>query len=590
MKKIWISTVLSTLLLAGINADARGFGGFGGGGSSSGSSSGGYSSSSGNSSGSYQHSNQGSNNSGGYSSSHSGNQGSQNHNQDNDNDQDNHQNQGSKNGGYGNNFSDGENNGDFAQMPNKPNIPHNPQKGEHSDFGLKEPPKKPDLEKVHGAYKAVMLKWDDNTDNELGYKVFRDGKLIAILPPNSTHFVDKTVEPGKEYDYEIKPFNDFGDGEGVDTKVKTKDFNVDKIENHFKDHLANFYDGTPNQKKLNEMMEHFKEGEPLTRIYKKFFLYDNKDLPNDEFVKKLYETLLGQTPDQKTIDDLANKLKNAQITREELYYDVITSDDFKNKIKNENINNAFEGDEDQEKEKIHKISQFVKRFYTQLLERTPEEGGYNYWEQKLANKDLSAKDIAKQFFNSQEFKSKNLSDEDFVKTVYKVIMGREADQGGVDYWTQKLKEGTSRDQVVNEFLNAKEFENLAKDYDIEAKDPVKEFIERFYTKALQRDADPNGSEYWSKELKSAQKTAKEVAKQFFNSKEFKSKNLSDEEFIQTVYQTLMGRDADENGLKYWENQLKNGVSRDKMIDQFLKSDEFKKFAMQSGVLVDKPSK
>jgi len=50
---------------------------------------------------------------------------------------------------------------------------------------------------------------------------------------------------------------------------------------------------------------------------------------------------------------------------------------------------------------------------------------------------------------------------------------------------------------------------------------------------------------------------------------------------------LMGRDADDAGKTYWLNQLQSGVSRDEMIDQFLKSDEFKKFALESGVLVDK---
>ncbi len=466
-----------------------------------------------------------------------------------------------------------------------PPIPDNPP-----GFDMNQLPARPDLQKGEGIYKAVILQWKDKANNELGYKVFRDGELIAILPPNTTDFVDKTVEPGKEYDYEIKPFNDFGEGEGVQTTVQTKDIDENKIEEHFRSHLSQFYDGTVDENKLKKMMEDYEKGEPLTKVYKDFFLKDNKNLPNDEFVKKLYETLLGETPDQSTIDDLAKKLKNAQITREELYYDIVTSNDFKNKMQQEGLENVFTGDEEQTKEKISKISQFVKRFYTELLDRNPEEGGYNYWEQQLANKDLSAKDIAKQFFSSEEFKNKNLSDEDFVKKVYKVIMGREADEGGLKYWTAKLKEGMSRDQVVNEFLNAQEFENLAKDYDIEAKDPVKEFIERFYTKALHRDADPNGSQYWSKELKNAQKTAKEVAKQFFNSKEFKEQNLNDEEFIKTVYQTLMGRDADEGGLEYWKQQLQNGVSREEMIDQFLNSEEFKKFAMQSGVLVDKPSK
>ncbi|NPA82357.1 MAG: DUF4214 domain-containing protein [Epsilonproteobacteria bacterium] len=590
MKKIWISTALSAILVTAINADVRSFGGFTSGhssGSYSGSSSEGTHSSSGSqsSSGSASANQDGSGSSSGSTSAQHSNDGNSQGDQEsdggdmmkphmpdnpaNDHDDENEDNNGTMN----------------------PHMPDNPIKGGHeSDFGKKEPPKKPQFEHAKEAPKAVMLQWSDETDNELGYKVYRDGELIAILPPNSTQFIDKNVEPGKEYTYEIKPFNDFGEGEGVETSVKTKEpHDRDKVENHFKDHLADFYNESVDPEKLNKMVEEYEEGKPLTDIYKKFFLKENKDLPNEEFVKELYKTLLDKEIDQSTLEDLVNKLKNAEITREELYYDVITSDEFKTKIQEEGIENPFEGDEEQEKEKVKKISEFVKRFYTELLDRNPEEGGYNYWERQLADKELSAKDIAKQFFDSEEFKSKNLSDEDFVKTVYKVIMGRDADQAGVDFWTQKLKEGMSRDDLVNQFLEAPEFENLAKNYDIEAKDPVKEFVSRFYTNALQRDADPNGTQYWAKELKDADKTAKEVAKEFFNSEEFKNLNLNDEEFIKTAYKTLLGRDADEAGLKYWKEQLQNGVSREELIDQFLDSEEFKKFAMESGVLVDKPS-
>ncbi len=621
MKKIWISTALSAILVTAINADVRSFGG-----SSSEHSSSNYSSNNSSNKGnsSATHSVEGSSTSSGHSSgnysgsssegthSSSGSQsssGSASANQDGS---------GSSSGSTsaqhsndGNSQGDQESDGGDMMKPHmpdnpandhddenednngtiNPHMPDNPIKGGHeSDFGKKEPPKKPQFEHAKEAPKAVMLQWSDETDNELGYKVYRDGELIAILPPNSTQFIDKNVEPGKEYTYEIKPFNDFGEGEGVETSVKTKEpHDRDKVENHFKDHLADFYNGSVDPEKLNKMVEEYEEGKPLTDIYKKFFLKENKDLPNEEFVKELYKTLLDKEIDQSTLEDLVNKLKNAEITREELYYDVITSDEFKTKIQEEGIENPFEGDEEQEKEKVKKISEFVKRFYTELLDRNPEEGGYNYWERQLADKELSAKDIAKQFFDSEEFKSKNLSDEDFVKTVYKVIMGRDADQAGVDFWTQKLKEGMSRDDLVNQFLEAPEFENLAKNYDIEAKDPVKEFVSRFYTNALQRDADPNGTQYWAKELKDADKTAKEVAKEFFNSEEFKNLNLNDEEFIKTAYKTLLGRDADEAGLKYWEEQLQNGVSREELIDQFLDSEEFKKFAMESGVLVDKPS-
>jgi len=571
MRKILLSSILCAFLVSSSNADVRfGGSGFSSGGSGSHSSGGGSSSggsSSGSSGGSGSHSSGGGSSSGDGSSSGSG-------------------------SGSEDSSNDNGNSG-AIHSPQMPDNPHDDddndgeQSGKHSDFGEHKPPSKPDFSHAKKSTKSVKLKWEDNTDNELGYKVFRDGELIKILPPNSTEFRDTDLQAGKEYTYEIKPFNEFGEGDGVTKTVTTKSADTSHVEDHLKDHLEKFFDDDFDTDKLKDSMKKYENGKALSEVYKELFFDDGAKLSDNEFVTKLYDVLLDQELTQEEAEALVKKLQDADMTREEMFYDVISSDDFESKVNSDNIDDALNGDEDQKRDQSKKVAQFVKRFYTELLTRTPEEGGYNYWAEELSSKDMSAKDIAKQFFNSDEFKSKNLNNEDFVKIVYKVIMGREADDAGVDFWKTKLDEGMSRDELLNSFLDANEFDALAKSYDIGSSDKVKDFVERFYTKALKRDADPNGSGYWSKELKEARKSAKEVAKQFFSSDEFKNQNLTDEEFISVVYETLMGRDADDAGKTYWLNQLQSGVSRDEMIDQFLKSDEFKKFALDSGVLIDK---
>ncbi len=106
-----------------------------------------------------------------------------------------------------------------------------------------------------------------------------------------------------------------------------------------------------------------------------------------------------------------------------------------------------------------------------------------------------------------------------------------------------------------------------------ANNKAESFVKRLYENILQREPDLSGLQFWTKELKNG-KSALYVAKKFFLSKEFKNKNLTNEEYIDLCYKTLLNRDPDEKGLSFWLNQLKEGKSRKFVLSNFLKSDEF----------------
>jgi hypothetical protein len=59
-----------------------------------------------------------------------------------------------------------------------------------------------------GSTMTMSLVWIDRSDGEESYKVYRDKQLIAILPPNSTAYVDTAfVAMGKTISYSIEAFN-----------------------------------------------------------------------------------------------------------------------------------------------------------------------------------------------------------------------------------------------------------------------------------------------------------------------------------------------------------------------------------------------
>ncbi len=55
---------------------------------------------------------------------------------------------------------------------------------------------------------TVQIKWKDNSDNETGFKIFRDDKLIDIVPPNVTYYEDTNLIPATTYKYTIKATDD----------------------------------------------------------------------------------------------------------------------------------------------------------------------------------------------------------------------------------------------------------------------------------------------------------------------------------------------------------------------------------------------
>jgi hypothetical protein len=59
-----------------------------------------------------------------------------------------------------------------------------------------------------GGTMTMNLAWADRSNNEDGYRVYRDMKVIATLAPNSTSYVDVAyVATGEQLSYSVEAFN-----------------------------------------------------------------------------------------------------------------------------------------------------------------------------------------------------------------------------------------------------------------------------------------------------------------------------------------------------------------------------------------------
>ena len=106
------------------------------------------------------------------------------------------------------------------------------------------------------------------------------------------------------------------------------------------------------------------------------------------------------------------------------------------------------------------------------------------------------------------------------------------------------------------------------------REKVKAFVERMYTKALGREADAAGVEYWTDTLMKKEKTAAEVGYGFVFSEEYKNKNAKDDAFVEMLYNVFMDRKSDPSGKEHWVGLLKKGYSRRYVYRKFAHSQEF----------------
>ncbi len=110
------------------------------------------------------------------------------------------------------------------------------------------------------------------------------------------------------------------------------------------------------------------------------------------------------------------------------------------------------------------ISQFVKRMYTIALGREAENDGLYNNVLALVVGALTAEDVAKNFFTSEEYTTKGKDDLAYVADLYMAFMNREADATGLSFWVDTIAVGMSRDAVLSEFAASAEFKAIAASY------------------------------------------------------------------------------------------------------------------------------
>ncbi|WP_186342993.1 DUF4214 domain-containing protein [Allochromatium palmeri] len=152
-----------------------------------------------------------------------------------------------------------------------------------------------------------------------------------------------------------------------------------------------------------------------------------------------------------------------------------------------------------------------------------------------------------------------------MRQLYRDLLWHEGDDEGIAYWTEALGNASmSRDQLVEFFINTEEFQGGVGT------------LTRLYEGALGRAPDVCGLDYWMAQHADGLNLAIS-AQVILESDEFAQRqgDLSDDALIDTLTQSMLGREATPDERGQWEQALANGTSTGSLLLTLANSEDYR---------------
>lgn len=126
----------------------------------------------------------------------------------------------------------------------------------------------------------------------------------------------------------------------------------------------------------------------------KLFGVSIETIKNEEFIEYCYRLILGQQPNEEEIGYWLKSIENNNTQPKEIVDNFLLSVKFKEYYLDETANFRIE---------TNSNDKYLYYSYLFLLDREPDEGGFEHWKQIVENENISRKDLLSRFMKSQEF-------------------------------------------------------------------------------------------------------------------------------------------------------------------------------------------
>ncbi len=183
---------------------------------------------------------------------------------------------------------------------------------------------------------------------------------------------------------------------------------------------------------------------------------------------------------------------------------------------------------------------YVTFLFQTLLGRTPaaDDGGVKFWADRL-KAGTTPEQVVAGIQQSGEFKNRELQSD------YEDLLGRKASAAEIITWFAYLQSGATHEDVRKSVLSSQEFYQKQGGTDAG-------WLNGVYQYALKRSTDPDGLKFWKDNLAKGA-SLRAVVDGVLGTVE------ATDVLIRSTYQLVLGRDVDLSGLQYWEKQIRDGL-------------------------------
>jgi uncharacterized protein YkwD len=207
---------------------------------------------------------------------------------------------------------------------------------------------------------------------------------------------------------------------------------------------------------------------------------------------------------------------------------------------------------------------FVHQQFADFLGRAPDTAGLWYWVNLLQTGQVNSIGLVDSFINSAEFGQVV----EPVARLYLAYFGRDPDFAGLMFWANQIRAGYSVKGVSQSFATSSEFQQQYGSLSNSA------FVDRVYRNVLGRAADSGGLSYWVSQLNSGALTRGDVMLNFSESAEYRWATWARTDVVM-AYLGFLRRSPDAGGLDYWMGMLYSGQGMGGLISGFLNSAEYR---------------
>ena len=204
---------------------------------------------------------------------------------------------------------------------------------------------------------------------------------------------------------------------------------------------------------------------------------------------------------------------------------------------------------------------YVEAIYRAVLDRNADSGGLSSWTGSLNSGQLTRLQVVQGIRNSPEHFGQEID------AFYETLLGRAADPQGRANWVQQLENGAREEQIAFDFLNSPEYLSKGDKF----------FVDAMYLSLLGRAFDPAGEASWLNALgddssgnatHAPMLTHAQVIDDFLYSAESLNR------LVEGYYEVFLQRQADPGGLNGWVAELQAGLPFLTIGEEFISSDEF----------------